>query len=181
MKLDFFMENQIKALISYYLFTENLKQNINTSRIFNECYLIDESWMKNYANFFLYEEVIQQVINILNNSNNEKNVEKIFYQFDNNFLKKIKEKEKLGIKAITQLLSLFTKENFVESANIRDILKYMNHNKYYILTDIKKKEYLINEGRIFIKLCETSINKFEILICSYNLENNHLIPELLLK
>ena len=45
------LENQIKALISYYLFTEKLSQNIKSSKIINsECYLIEENWMKNYTN-----------------------------------------------------------------------------------------------------------------------------------
>ena len=190
------MENQINALISYYLFTEHLKQEINTSRINSECYLIDENWMKNYTKFFSYEEVIQQIINILNNSNNEKTVEKIYEQFDNEFLKKIKEKEKQDIIYIAQLISSFPKENFIESANIKEIEKYynfkfniinentyryMNTSPYKLLIDIKRKEYLINDGRIFIKLEHGAINKFEILICSYNLTSNHLIPEILLK
>ena len=195
-KLDSFMKNQIKALISFYLFSENLKQNIKVPRANTECYLIDENWMKNYTNFFLYDEVIQQIKNILNNPNNETIVEKIYEQFDIEFLKKIEEKEKQGIKAITHSLSSFTKENFIESANIKDIEKYynfkfniinektyeyMNTGSYIILKDVKKKEYLINDCRLFFKIYDNLVNKFEILICSNNSENNYLIPELLMK
>ena len=43
-----FLENQIKALISYCLFIEKLQQNIKSSKIINsECYLIEENLMKN--------------------------------------------------------------------------------------------------------------------------------------
>jgi hypothetical protein len=57
----------------------------------------------------------------------------------------------------------------------------MNPNSYIILNDIKKKEYLINDSRLFIKFDESLLGKFEILICSYNSASNHLIPELLMK
>ena len=123
-KLNVFMENQIKALIAYYIFNENLKQNINTSRTTSECYLIDERWMKSYIRFFLGEEVIKETTNILNNPNTEKKVEKIYEQFNNEFLKKIKEKERQSILAIFQSLSSFKKENFIESADIKEIMKY---------------------------------------------------------
>ena len=78
-KLDFFMENQIKALISYFLFTEKIKNVIKSSKKNRECYLIDENWMKNYTKFFLYEDIIQQINKITsNNSNYEGNVENIY-------------------------------------------------------------------------------------------------------
>ena len=79
-QLNLFIENQIKALISYYLFTEKLKQNINTSsKIISECYLVDNMWMEKYESLFLYDEIIQQ---ILKHAINEKLVDKIYKNFD---------------------------------------------------------------------------------------------------
>ena len=58
----------------------------------------------------------------------------------------------------------------------------MNPKPHIILNDVKKKEYLINDGRLFFKIHNNYLkNKNEILICSYNSENNHLVPEILMK
>ena len=201
-KLDFFMENQIKALISYFLFTEKIKNVIKSSKKNRECYLIDENWMKSYTKFFLYEDIIQQINKITsNNSNYEGNVENIYEKFEYEFLNKIRAKEitkpKDNAKEISQILNSFPKENsFIDSGNDKDIEKYnnfkfniideetynfMNHSPHKILSDVKKREYLINEGKLFIKILPEAIKKYEILISSSILENNYFIPELLLK
>ena len=86
--------------------------------------------------------------------------------------------------------------DILDSGNDKDIVKY-NNLKFYIIDsqiykymnlDSKekiissnKKDYLINNGKIFIKLENESLGKFEILICSLNLTDNHIIPEILYK
>ena len=92
------MENHIKALISYYLFIENLKEEINQPGIISnskntQCYLVEEKWMKNYFNVFLYDEVNEQMNKMLMDKI-EKNVENIYERLDNYFLEKINEEER---------------------------------------------------------------------------------------
>ena len=55
-KIKPFTEKQIKALISYYLYTYDLNNKIKKSKLSNsidssECYLINESWMNEYKKF----------------------------------------------------------------------------------------------------------------------------------
>ena len=57
----------------------------------------------------------------------------------------------------------------------------MNTSSEKILTDKKSKDYLINEGRIYIKLETDNIQKYEILIAKFLYESNHFVPELLFK
>ena len=188
-KLDEFTENQIKALISYHLFIKNLNKNIRRLDINSNsksellCYLVDEKWMQNYFKFFLYNE-IKSILRFCI----EKKVEIIYEKLDNDFLKKIKEKEKEE-KEIYKRLSNFDRENFIESPRTEDIQKYyyykfyiineetynyMNKTQYKLLSDLKVKEYLINEGRIFIKNQNDLIQKLEILICSLATIDNHI-------
>ena len=202
-KLSDFLENQVKALISYYLFTENLKQKINSRGIHSgneqntsisktkelHCYLIDNNWMKYYTQFFLYEEIIKQIQIILKIIGNEKTVEKIYEKIDNELLKKIAEKERTGIKATSN-----SNLKFIDSGNINniihyyqlkfniideEILNYMNKTSEKVLTDVKSKEYIINEGKIFIKISDNNIRINKILICNFIIENNNIvaIPE----
>ena len=65
-KLPYFCQNQIKALISFYFFNEDMKLKITTSdniSLLNEinkntgCYLVDASWMKSYQKIFLYDSI----------------------------------------------------------------------------------------------------------------------------
>ena len=93
--------------------------------------------------------------------NDTKMTEKIYKILDIELLKKLKEKESQGNNLP------FTGENFIESGNINETLKYynfkfsildeqtynfMNKAPDCILKDIKVKEYLINAGRIFVKI-----------------------------
>ena len=57
----------------------------------------------------------------------------------------------------------------------------MNKTKYKLLSNLKSKEYLINEGRIFIKIQNGIVGMNAILICGLILTDNHIQPELLLK
>ena len=196
-QLNLNMKSQIKALISYYLFTEDLKQKINEPGTNLECYLVDQNWMKKYTQHFSYNEIIQQITKY---GKNEIIVDKIYEKFDNDFLSKFErnetKKNNFFGDDISKILNSFHKENFIESAIKKDIIKYnnfkfnilneevfkyMNSGENKILTDVKKKEYLINEGKIFIKLEGTDLKKYEILICCYNSDNYEVIPQLLLK
>ena len=190
------MENQIKALISYYLFTKKLKQNINSKEIIkSECYLIEEKWMKKYKDFLLYENLKQEITNALIKENENDKVENICEEYLNNYLKKIKDNEKQICKDI-QNIEKSKEIDIFESGDINDIIKYNNLRFYiidketykYMNSDQNKKiiisqekNYIINEGKIFISLSIDSINKFEILICTLDSEKNHIIPELLYK
>ena len=196
-KLSHFLESQIKTIITYYLFTENLKQHIYSSSLASECYLIDENWMNNFTKLMLYNEVIQQIKNILNIETDVRNVEKIYEKFEKKFLEKIQQNEGQIFEEINKINFSIAKENDVfVSGNINNIVNY-NHSKFYIideetfkymninfdkkLNNLKKKDYLINEQKILIKISPQKIKKHEILICSLDLINYSIIPELLLK
>ena len=188
-----FLENQIKALISYYLFSEKLSQNIQSSKILNlECYFIEENWMKKYTNFLFYEDIKTQ---IKNGIIVEKEIEKIYEKLSNEYLKKIKDNEKQICKDINENKSTNELDIF-ESGNINDIIKYYAIKFYiidketyeYMNLDLNKKvifaknkDCIINNGKILINLLVESLTKFEILICSLNIIDNLLIPELLYK
>ena len=198
-KLHGFMENQIKALISYYLFIKDLKEEVkqtglNSNSKSTQCYLVDEKWMQNYLNIFLYKDIETILMN-----NFEKNVDTIYEKLDDDFLIKVRklEKEKNGPIEISKCLSNFNKENFIESPKTEDIQKYynlkfniineetynyMNKTHYNLLSDLKAKEYLINEGRILIRIQDDSIQVQEILICNFVMVDNcYIQPVLLLK
>ena len=192
--IDTFLESQIKALISYYLFNKKLKQNINSAEIIkSECYLIEENWMKKYKDFLLYGNLKQEINNSLLNENYK--VENIYEKYLNNYLIKIKDFEKKICKDI-QNIEPSKEIDIFESGELNNIIKYNNLRLYIIDKETYKymnrdpnkkiifsqeKNYIINEGKIFISLSINSINKFEILICTLDSEKNHIIPELLYK
>ena len=115
--------------------------------------------MKKYESLFLYDEIIQQ---ILKHAVNESLVDKIYKNFDNEFLLKIKEKETKNNNVfggdIAKILSPYPINNFIESGNKNDIAKYYNF-KFNIL-DKETYEY-INMGNQKI-LAE--IKKIQLLI-----------------
>jgi len=80
-KLEEFTKNQIKILILYFLFIEELKENTELSRTSYECYLIQKNYMKEYKDFYLYNELVQEIQKLLlvsNIKNNNTNKEKLF-------------------------------------------------------------------------------------------------------
>ena len=192
--IDTFLESQIKALISYYSFTKKLKQNINSAEIIkSECYLIEENWMKKYKDFLLYGNLKQEINNSLLNENYK--VENIYEKYLNNYLIKIKDFEKQICKDIqntepSKEIDIFESgelNNIIKYNNLRlyiidkETYKYMNRDPNKKIIFSQEKNYIINEGKIFISLSINSINKFEILICTLDSEKNHIIPELLYK
>ena len=141
--LNNFMQNQIKALILYYYFIEDIKKKIilsseNQSKfIYNcgKCYLIDECWMNTYKNFFEFQELIKQ-IKIIANTNSfnieQKNFEIIITKLDKQYINiiELREKEK---KNPDQLFESLTTENlnFVENHEDKIIVK--KPPKYHII------------------------------------------------
>ena len=196
-KLNKFLENIIKALISYFLFSEELKQNLKSPKLKKyEGYLIDANWFKEYTQFIAFDEIRQLVQNIFKSNEHEKNVEKIYESFDNQFLNKIHEKEKQIYENLNKIFSLEKKSNFIESGNINETIKYyrfefilinqdtynyINLSRDKLLSDVIKKEYIINNEKIFVKLSPASISKYEILICNFDTSNILVTPDLLLK
>ena len=192
--IDKFLENQIKALIAYYLFNNQLKQNINSSEIIkSECYLIEENWMKKYKDILLDENLELELKNAITNENNK--AEKIYEQIKEKYLNNIKDKENQILKDIHNVQP--SKEiDIFESGNIDDIIKYNNLKLYIIDKETYKymnidpnkkliisqnKDYIINNGKLFISIIFNQINKFEILICSFDIKDNYIIPEKLYK
>ena len=89
-KINQFIENEIKILISYYLFVLQLEKDIERSKTSNDicvsnCYLINEKWMNNYKDYYLYNELIKEIDNI---GTNNKSEEKIYNQLTQILLKK---------------------------------------------------------------------------------------------
>ena len=106
-KLNKFLENIIKALISYFLFSEELKQNLKSPKLKKyEGYLIDANWFKEYTQFIAFDEIRQWIQNIFKSNEHEKNVEKIYESFDNQFLNKINEKENQVYENLNKIFSL---------------------------------------------------------------------------
>jgi hypothetical protein len=152
-KLPHFKENQIKALISFYFFNEDLKKDIKLSEnttnpliSTSECYIIDENWMKKYKDLFLYEELKEYIEKIIKQSKeikHDKNrIDKIYDLLDEEFINKIKaiyniengRDEQLCISLVKHINSFpsFPKETYFEVLNKQDIQKY-NNFKFNIL------------------------------------------------
>ena len=102
--LNYFMQNQIKALILYYFFTENIQNKFilsngkQSSRAYNcgKCYLIDETWMNFHKIIFDYQELKKQIKNILDVDSFEtarQNLDKILTKLDKNYINALKSKE----------------------------------------------------------------------------------------
>ena len=78
-KLNAFDERQIKALIKYYFFIHWFKKNIDISDkkdkkfVTFDCYLINYDWIKEYKNFYLYDELIKIIQQKDINFNSDKN------------------------------------------------------------------------------------------------------------
>ena len=103
--LNYFMQNQIKALILYYYFIEDIRNKYilsdgkQSNQIYNcgKCYLIDETWMNFHKNIFDYQELKKQIKNIIDVDSFEKarqNLDKILTKLDKNYINALKSKEK---------------------------------------------------------------------------------------
>ena len=87
--------------------------------------------MKHYKQYFLYTEIVEDISKILKKDksivNDAESIEKIYNNLDIELMKKLKEKESQGNNLP------FSADNFVESGNINDILKYNNFKFISIL------------------------------------------------
>ena len=183
-------------------------EETNKNKISNyECYIIDENWMNKYKELFLYDEISQQIEKVLKQSKDIKKdnnrIDNIYNLIINEFIKKMNEiykidninNEQLCAKLVKDINS-FPKETFYETFEITNYENYksfkfiildevtynlMNKSSEKILQDIKIKEYIINEGRIYIKLEDNILNIYQILIASFINTSNYFIPELLFK
>ena len=153
-KLHYFCEKQIKALISFYFFNEDLKLKISTSdniSLLNEinknteCFLVDNNWMESYKKIFSYEKLIHQILKILKESKeiekDKDKIEKIYEKLDNKYMDEINEKvknhEETGNKECKKFAGFIDRlcgEKFYESSNIEDIIKY-NNFKFNIFSE----------------------------------------------
>ena len=110
-------------------------------------------------------------------------------------MNKIKEKDK-QCKELAAFINSFFNETFFESQKLEDISKYksfkfiiINDDIYYymnkssekILKSLIKKDYIINSGRLYIKLENNKLKKYEILVAGFLFESSYFIPELLFK
>ena len=177
-KINQFIENEIKILISYYLFVLQLEKDIERSKTSNDicvsyCYLINEKWMNNYKDYYLYNELIKEIDNI---GTNNKSEEKIYNQLSSNFIEKIKERKFSYDYIRGEKLHILDYQNKISYANEFKIINYDLYNKLkkYLNINIylSKKEYLINKGTIIIKCEYSSKNIYELLIGNYNIQKD---------
>ena len=206
-KLNLFFQNQIKALISFYFFVDDLKSTILYNKQqtqfavgLGKCFLVDEAWMKIYKNVFSYQKLIKLIQNIQGKysiQEPKENIKKIFDKLDNEYIKELNNKEEGGLNELLKNFSAHT-DNFIEKYKDKNILLYpcrydmLNPETLEkinktpgkeILSIIKDRErdYLINDGRLILKIESTSSNRYELLIGTFNFEIEKFIPELLFK
>jgi len=175
--LEEFTEKQIKILIEYYFFIEKLKENITLGNTSKECYIITKNYINEFQKFYLYDDLVQEIQillsynNIKNNNTNKEEI--IFNNLNNEYLKKIKQNEDKYPKNIldnkeTAQVKFKTEENIkypdsfeIINKNIYENIKIRKDNKIF---DFGKKEYLINEGKIILKLDYPNLIIYEIII-----------------
>ena len=203
--LNYFMQNQIKALILYYYFIEDIRNKYILSngkqsiqKICGKCYLIDEKWMNLHKNIFDYQELKKQIKNIIDVDSFEtakQNLDKILTKLDKNYINALKSKEKDNpderldniVKDTSNYLEIVNGKINIkkpEKYNIinQEIYEFMNKlspKGINLLKDLKQNEYIINDGKFIIKY--ELHKRYELLIANYNLEDDKLIPELLFK
>ena len=193
-KLEEFTKKQIKILILYYLFIEELKENIKLSKTSYECYLIHKNYIKEYKEFYLYNELVQEIQKILlsdndirNNNTNKEEI--IFNKLDNEYLKKIEKNENKYILDEVKKAQVYFKEdknkklsypNDFEIINkkIYDMIKLRKDNTSF---DFRNKEYLINEGKIILKLDypDKKLDIYEIIVGTIDKTYNTFISNYL--
>ena len=150
--------------------------------------------MKEYKNFYLYNELVQEIQKLLiDNSIKNNNVNKeeiIFKNLNNEYLIKIKQNENKYPEDIldeSQKAQVFFKEekdirypdNFeIINKNIYEKIKLRKGNEIF---NFRKKEYLINEFKIFLKLDYPDKKIYEIIVGTINKTNNSFISNFLFK
>ena len=191
-KLEEFTKEQIKILILYYLFIEELKKNIELSKTSYECYIIHKNYIKEYKDFYLYYELVQEIQKILSDNNIKKNnsnkEEIIFNNLNIEYIKKIKQNENNYPKDIfdnaKKAQVYFKKEQNIKYPDSFEIINKNIYEKIKIRKDntafnFGKKEYLINEGKIILKLDYPKLDIYEIIVGTINTKNNIFISNYL--
>jgi len=172
-KLSSFTENQIKALILYYFFYLRLENDVKNSNIDiknSECYLINKNWMNKFKEFYLYEKLVKNIKNIIQNLNVDiysENIDKIIYVLlDEEYLKEVNEKEDNYSYYFEDKNKI---SNFIGKINDEEMGAIIYYYGFDILSvdvynliverknssfDLIKKDCLINDGKIIIKFEE---------------------------
>jgi len=181
-------------LIEYYFFIEELKGNITLSNTSKECYIITKNYMSEFQKFYLYNDLVQEIQKLLLDNNigniNTNKEEIIFNNLNNEYLKKIKQnvdkypKDILDNKETAQA-RFKTEQNIkypdsfeIINKNIYEKIKIRKDNTIF---DFGKKEYLINEGKIFLKIDYKKFKLYEIIVGRIDKNNNSFISNYLYK
>ena len=196
-KLNSFEEKQIKALIRYYFFNKDLRENINKSNSNNkqfnayDCYLINHIWMQNFKIFYLYDElveIIEQILDEKNNQNNDEQIKMVFEKLPNEYILKINGKEKEYEQNIFELLEKthFTFLKSKKNSSYPGDFEIINPEIYNLIQkrqkinlDLMKKSFIINSNKIIIKYVSDSL--LELLIGNIDFSNNKFLLEKMLE
>jgi len=146
--------------------------------------------MKEYKNFYLYNELVQEIQKILLSNNNIRNnsinkEEIIFNNLNNEYLKKIENKYPKDIVDNKEIARFKKKQNLqypfsfeIINKNIYEMIKKRKDNKVF---NFGKKEYLIDEDKIILKLDYPNKNIYEIIVGAIDKINNTFISNYLYK
>ena len=174
-------EKLVKGLISYYIFVSDLNDDIKQSKSLNinrtsEYYLINENWINKYKRAYLYDELIKEIRQM----KSCKEAQIIYNQLSSDYFRKIK------INGNITNFDLLTNEEIIYDDNIKYPSKFKIIDKYLfsIITNninknanLTKINYLINEGKLFIKYNSYDIN--EIIIANYDYSSDVYNTELI--
>ena len=196
-KLTSFNERQIKALIFYYFFIQDLKcdiqkKNNNNLFITHDCYLINYIWMHNFKNFYFYNELINIIKNITGTNIylNEQNMEKIILEkLPPEYIKKINDKEEDYNEEFFEKLknAHFNLTNFENKIRYPKNCELINAKIYSLIQqrkniklDLIKKSYIIKSNKIILEYISKTNSYIELLIGYFDFEKYQFIPEKIL-
>ena len=200
-KINEFYEKQIRALIAYFFFIDDLNETmiINSTKKTNfdshECYLIDSNWMENLKNFFLYTELVSVIKMVLMKIKPKKeDREEVVYQYllNQDYIRKLKDKENSNNEENFEkinyvgLLILKTNDNIFYPTNFEiispDVYNKLEQRKNGKLA-LNKKEFIINSQKIILKFKYNfnSSPSTDILIGKIDFKNFQFIPEKIIK
>ena len=193
-KLNPFDESQIKALISYYFFIDDMKKDLLQSKSkskYNkyDCYLISYSWMQKYKSFYLYKELVEIIQKLLTDVKQDKikREEIVYNNLNQNFIKKINAKSnsypenvfedinKVGFSSKELKkngTSFLYPSNFeIISCKVYDQIQQRKSVEFKQI----KKSYMINSDKIIIEIKKNKsfvliIGTFDFESCKYNSE-----------
>ena len=199
-KLDPFEKRQIKALIKYYLFINELKKYIGENAPKNkiiefDCYLINYNWMQKFKNFYMYDAFVDFINQFeLNLSHdNSLNEQFIFENLSEEYIKNIiMKKNSYNEQNFEDLQKIvFPSQNFTNDNN--QVIKYPDKfeiisSEIYDLIQQRKsikfelilKSFILNSKKIILQITTKSKKNFILLIGDYDFETNKFIHETLL-